>query len=62
MGHVDDFTALQQQVLEGKALVHKMKGSLLDLDLGEVSAKVICSAISPNTLKSFVFTLGIHMP
>ncbi|XP_061097526.1 myomegalin-like isoform X4 [Conger conger] len=34
VGHVDDFTALQQQVLEGKALVHKMKGELLDLDLG----------------------------
>ncbi|KAG5847406.1 hypothetical protein ANANG_G00125710 [Anguilla anguilla] len=36
VGHVDDFTALQQQVLEGKALVHKMKGALLDLDPSEV--------------------------
>ncbi|KAJ8357205.1 hypothetical protein SKAU_G00199990 [Synaphobranchus kaupii] len=35
VGHVDDFTALQQQVLEGKELVHKMKGAVMDLDPGQ---------------------------
>ncbi|KAJ8409485.1 hypothetical protein AAFF_G00228860 [Aldrovandia affinis] len=32
VGHVDDFSALRQQVLEGKALVCKMEAALLELD------------------------------
>ncbi|KAG9338422.1 hypothetical protein JZ751_025826 [Albula glossodonta] len=36
VGHVDDFTALRQQVLEGKALVGKMEAALLELDPSKV--------------------------
>ncbi|KAG7457198.1 hypothetical protein MATL_G00243970 [Megalops atlanticus] len=37
VGHVDDFGALQQQVLEGKALVDRMQACLLGLSPGETA-------------------------
>ncbi|XP_036410662.1 myomegalin-like isoform X2 [Megalops cyprinoides] len=44
VGHVDDFSALQQQVLEGKALVSRMQACLLGLGSGEMA--VDCAGVA----------------
>ncbi|KAJ8376155.1 hypothetical protein SKAU_G00067350 [Synaphobranchus kaupii] len=61
IGHVDDFRALQQQVLEGKVLVHKME-TVLQVTLGsallEVGSAKALDYSSMDTLRSNTETLG----
>ncbi|XP_058275015.1 myomegalin-like isoform X8 [Hemibagrus wyckioides] len=60
IGHVDDFSALQQQVLEGRGLVHRMEATLntcLNTALMEVNTGKALDYASVKTLLSNTKTL-----
>ncbi|XP_060726811.1 myomegalin-like isoform X1 [Tachysurus vachellii] len=60
IGHVDDFSALQQQVMEGKGLVHRMESMLntcLNTALMEVNTGKALDYASVKTLLSNTKTL-----
>lgn len=59
IGHVDDFSALQQQVLEGRSLVHRMETTLqacLEPSQLEDSQKQSSDLVSPKQLVINVMT------
>ncbi|XP_008332096.1 myomegalin isoform X3 [Cynoglossus semilaevis] len=60
IGHMDDFSALQQQVLEGRSLIQRMETTLqacLSLDMNEKSDKMVLDSGCVRSLLSNTRTL-----
>ncbi|KAM8744919.1 myomegalin isoform 2-T2 [Acanthopagrus schlegelii] len=58
VGHADDFKALQQQILEGSALLHKMEASLYSFHQPSDSGSVRKLLSDTKTLRQFLEEAG----